>query len=286
MNANKTIEFTEYYKKKWQELEAAKPRPDIAKKITEISFEDFKGWVFDTKESRRSELVERVFSGESFVLKNTFSTDFVSQIKESTQEFWASKPSEFHKIIDGAPDFHRVIDENAAALYNVYAVKHSLFTFPWNDDPLKAHKKLWDHWGVFKVLGGFHFDEYVSNLPSHGRVDRFQVIHYPRGAGVCAEHADPYKTQRFVISVFLSKRGEEYHHGGFYVRDENNNKLDVESHVDLGDMFFCYATIRHGVELIDPEAKPDWSGKTGRWYIGLYSVESNMVSNREEWQKK
>ena len=41
----------------------------------------------------------------------------------------------------------------------------------------------------------------------------------------------------------------------------------------------------HGVDTIDPDQKPNWLTKDGRWWLGLYSNSSDMVSKRAQGVK-
>ena len=80
----------------------------------------------------------------------------------------------------------------------------------------------------------------------------------------------------------MSKKGLDYKKGGFYVVKENNQFEDVEKYVVIGDISIGYATVMHGVDTIDPDQKPNWLTKDGRWWLGLYSNSSDMVSKRAQ----
>ena len=41
-------------------------------------------------------------------------------------------------------------------------------------------------------------------------------------------HSDPYKFQKLAFGCMMTKKGEDYHEGGFYVMDQNDNKIDIE----------------------------------------------------------
>lgn len=40
------------------------------------------------------------------------------------------------------------------------------------------------------------------------------------------------------------------------------------------------ATLYHGVNIVDEECIPDWNSPKGRWFLGLYSNDSDMVEKR------
>ena len=74
---------------------------------------------------------------------------------------------------------------------------------------------------------------------------------------------------RLVISGYLSTRSVDYHKGGFYFVDEKDNKVDVEDEIKAGDIGLFYASVRHGLDIIDPNKTPDINKKDGRWWFGL-----------------
>ena len=41
----------------------------------------------------------------------------------------------------------------------------------------------------------------------------------------------------------------------------------------------------HGVDTVDPDKKTDWLAKDGRWWLGLYSNSTDMVSKRATGKK-
>ena len=64
-------------------------------------------------------------------------------------------------------------------------------------------------------------------------------------------HQDPYLYQKFFISSYLTKKGVDYINGGMYAIDKNNEKIDLEKSIDVGDLCFGIATIYHGVDTCD-----------------------------------
>ena len=70
----------------------------------------------------------------------------------------------------------------------------------------------------------------------------------------------------------MSKRGETYHKGGFYVVGPGNEFIDVENKVDIGDLGIGYATVLHGVALVDENAKVDWKAKDGDGGLGCMII--------------
>jgi hypothetical protein len=107
-----------------------------------------------------------------------------------------------------------------------------------------------------------------------------QIVNYPSGGGELRDHTDPVKNIRVVNGIILSKLGKEFNEGGFYFKDKDNKKINIEKDLDIGDSVSFYGSIVHGVDKIDPMFNLDWSLEKGRWFLGMYSNESDHVKNR------
>ena len=133
---------------------------------------------------------------------------------------------------------------------------------------------------MFKYLGGFKHDKYEKNTPKNGVIDRFQIVHYPAGAGWLETHSDPYHNQRVIVSGFLSEREKDYKTGGFYYYKKKGSIIDCDYEIEKGDMLTSYATVLHGVSQIDSGKKINYNSPTGRWFLGLYSNDSDTIEKR------
>ena len=65
-----------------------------------------------------------------------------------------------------------------------------------------------------------------------------------------------------------------------------NGKVEVEKDYDIniGDSVIFFSTMKHSVDEIIVEPSDNYYDnnlKQGRWWIGLYSPESDMVKNRK-----
>ena len=133
---------------------------------------------------------------------------------------------------------------------------------------------------MLKKISGYYSSSWEKNSPRDGIIDRIQVARYPPRDGQAELHQDPYIFQKFVISIYLSKKGKDYDGGGFYALNHKKEKFFLDDTVDIGDLFFGFATIKHGVDPCNVYNLPDPKKKDGRWWIGLYSVETDYVTNR------
>ena len=50
-------------------------------------------------------------------------------------------------------------------------------------------------------------------------------------------------------------KGEDFETGGFYFRDKNNKKINIEDNLEIGDAVIFYGSITHGVEKVDKHKK-------------------------------
>ena len=57
-------------------------------------------------------------------------------------------------------------------------------------------------------------------------------------------------------------------------------KVDLETQLDIGDMVCAYPTVVHGVSAVDAHKPLDWTSIQGRWFLGLYSNDSNHNKKR------
>ncbi|NQU57843.1 MAG: hypothetical protein HQ513_11450 [Rhodospirillales bacterium] len=265
----------------WEELEATKPPPAFFTSVSEMDYTEFAEKVFEADPKFVRDTVESMYGGTALILKKSIERKDCEHIIEKTWDLWKDSPSEFYKIEENCPNFHRVIDSEISKKYTTKAIKHSYYLFRWNEDPAKIWDMVSGIWQTFKYAGGFPRDAYEINTPRDRVVDRLQLIQYPLGGGNLKLHYDPRNNQRFIIGILLTRRGEDYESGGFFALNENGEKCDFENRLDAGDILICYPTIVHGVNPVDPDRPLDWDSPKGRWYLGIYSNDSDMVKNRE-----
>jgi hypothetical protein len=266
------------YKQAWERLESSKPRPERYRGHTVMSFDAFKARVSDP--SFAEYVVESMYAGEAWILTKAFSPQFMYELRWQTVAWTRSRPQAFHKMVEGAPDFHRIIDLETGKNYSINGCKHSAYFYRWNDDPLGIWPAITERWSVVKTVMGLRSDEYEANTPKDGVVDRIQVVRYPPAIGYLEPHADAYQHQRLFLSGYMSKRGVDYQGGGFYFVDKAGKAVEVEDQIDVGDICIGYANLLHGVAPCDRHKTPDWDATDGRWFLSLYSNASDMVAQR------
>jgi|TARA_Y100000294_G_scaffold4932_1_gene4978 hypothetical protein len=269
------------YKSVWENCEKTMPLPTRARKIVTTNFEEFKIKVLEEKKDFVEETVNSLYSGDLYILKGAFTKEFMTNLRKNTFLHYKNKPSEFHKMTEGSPDFHRKIDLNIGKKYSFKGCKHSFYFYSWNEDPLNLFKPIYEEWRVIKKLMGLKPTEYENNTPKDGVIDRIQVVQYPSKIGYLEPHSDPYKHQRLIHSGYMSKKGVDFEGLGFYLIGENDKIIEVEDLIDVGDVGIAYASVYHGVAPVNTNKEPNWNDiNDGRWFLSMYSNESNEVKSR------
>ncbi len=269
------------YLKNWQYLESRKKQPLFARKLICQDYKLFEKKVLNGGSVTKKKLVNSLYSGDIYLLKRAFTKSFCKNLINGAWKINQNQRKSFHKMKENCPNFHRLIDEKITKKYSANHIKHAFYFFPWNKDPLKMYEKIYKKWRLFKYLGGFKLNEYEKNTPKDGVIDRFQIVHYPAGAGWLETHNDPFHNQRVIISGFLSERNTDYKTGGFYYYKKNKKIIDCDYHIETGDMLISYATVLHGVSQIDHFEKVNYNTPRGRWFLGLYSNDTDTIKKRK-----
>lgn len=270
-------------KKYWTKLESQSQPPKVVKKISILEFDKIKNSINNKNEFFVKNLAKRMYSGEAFIVRNAAKKNLRKTIIDLAKYYDKKQKQSFHKMLDGTPNFHRIIDKKITKKYSLYAIKHSYFFYNWNIKT-KLEKNLksgvYRHWRYIKFLAGNSKFQYEKNIPSQNQIDRLQIVNYPHGGGELRDHVDPRKNQRIVSGLIMSKKGVDFESGGFYFRDKNNKKLNIENKLEIGDSVIFYGSIVHGVEKVDKNKKLNWNSYKGRWFIGMFVNDSNHVMNR------
>ena len=269
--------------KYWETLERKKSAPNYVKKVSIIEFDLLKKSINQKNELFIKSLAKKMYDGEAFILRNAAKKSLKNTVINLAKYYDKKQKPSFHKMLDGTPNFHRIIDKKITKKYSLYAIKHSYFLYNWNIKT-KLQKIFKDgvyrHWRYVKFLAGNNKFAYEKNIPSQNQIDRLQIVNYPNGGGELRDHVDPRINQRIVSGIIMSKKGEDFEKGGFYFRDKNNKKLNIEDELEIGDSVIFYGSIVHGVDVVDKHKKLNWKSYNGRWFIGMFVNDSNHVINR------
>ncbi len=276
--------LTKSINKYWDELENKYPSPTYVKKVKNLDFKDLKKAIDNKNQKFIKKIIKNMYvNKEAYILKNSANKNLKETIIDLANHYKRTKKTSFHKMLNGTPNFHRVIDKDITKKYSLFAIKHSFYFYNWNIKS-KLEKKLKDgvykHWRYVKSLAGNGKNKFEKNIPSDGQVDRLQIVRYPAGGGQLRDHVDPRKNQRIVSGIIMSKIGKDFKKGGFYFKSSSTKKINIEKRLKEGDAVIFYGSIAHGVEKVDPQKKLIWDSNAGRWFIGMFVNDSDHVRNR------
>ena len=261
-------------------MEKEHPRPTRVRNIIHWEWKDFSSAVINADFNFVWLMVTSLYAGDVYIIKNAFPEVFMRDLKQKAFEYGKSSPSSFHQMLEGSPDFHRIIDLETGKKYSFQVCKHSCFFYPWNNDPLGVFPTVYSRWRIIKWLMGLEKDAYEKNTPKSGVVDRIQVAQYPSRIGFLEPHSDPYLFQRLFFSGYMCQRGSDYEGGGFYLVGMGEEVVDAEIAINVGDIGIGYATVYHGVAPCNREKETDWGSIDGRWFLSMYSNASDEVKDR------
>ncbi len=264
----------------WGKVDRPETHPSRMRGVQIMEWQEFRKQVLGQDTGFVQELVSNLYAGDVYVLRHSYPADFCERLKLGAYKWGQKMDQSFHQMLEGCPNFHRVVNKDLAGKYSFQRILHHYYFYRWNVDELDLWKMIDERWSILKFLGGFALDEYVKNTPKDGIVDRIHVHHYPSGAGEIETHSDPYRRQRTIMGAQISEKGKDYKTGGLYYVDRSDKKILIDDQIQLGDTYISFPTVHHGVETIDKGTTVDWSHISGRWFLGFYSAESDEVANR------
>lgn len=211
------------------------------------------------------------------VFKRFFPEKLIREARELCLELGRNATQD-HDIEVGCPNYHRVDDGSTNPKIKLARCLHRYFFLPWNFQQSSAIDRIAGvAIQVRNALMGFEQGLFLSKEhPTH--YVHWPVLQYPRGGGFLAAHTDSRDAVYVEGGVTLSRLGEDFSAGGFWIRGEDGAKCLVEERLELGDLLMFRQDQEHGVDPIDPEAEIDWGGTGGRW-----SMVTSARVTPEEW---
>ena len=273
------------FKEAWKSKEAAHPSPHYVRNIVMVDANEFYDQVMNATESEAFELVESIYNGDAYILKNAFDEDFIDGLKERIFSWSKKVENKSFEMRDGCPDYHCVYDKPQGPVGGYTSLEHSYVFFRHTKNPLNVFLPLEKYWQAIKVLSGHDKDAYKDNIPSDGLIDRLTFLQYPINQGKITKHFDSPNSQKLLLGLLMSQIGEDYDYGknGFYLVDTNQRKLYIENVCRKGDFVCVYPTLYHGVpkvSKIGKDSDSNWNSIEGRWYLQCYTAESHEVEGR------
>jgi len=268
--------------REWLKLEK-KPFPHYLKKANDINFIDFKRKFNQPKQVK--EIIKKLYNGEIFLIRNTIDKKYINELKKNIIKLGKKEKSTFNKMIEGCPNFNRKITENNSKLYSVNSFRRVFYFFRWNKDPYRIFKKMDKIWDFVKYINGYKKNAFKENTPKDRIIDRIQVTRYPHNSGYIEPHQHNPSNIRVILNVYLSKKGIDFDSGGvFFFRRKIKQEIEKYYDVNIGDSVIFFSTLKHSVDTIKVTRKNKYFNNPfmkGRWWIGLYSPESDLVKDRK-----
>ena len=98
----------------WQKIESDEARPSYLRNLVDMEYAEFEAKVNAQEPRFVNELVESLYAGDIYILRQGFSKEFMTALIDKVYEIWSRSSSSFHQMIEGCPDFHRMVDEEVA----------------------------------------------------------------------------------------------------------------------------------------------------------------------------
>ena len=113
--------------KSWNKVENVISYPNRVRNIITYDYDYLAKNVKIEDSHFTDKIVTSLMMGDFFILKNAYSKKFMNELKINTFNHFKNKPSEFYKMLEGTPDFHRRIDLDTGKKYSFRSCKHSFY---------------------------------------------------------------------------------------------------------------------------------------------------------------
>jgi hypothetical protein len=225
---------------------------------------------------RRDRMIAAAHEQTVCVARKALVADFVREVIDYLTRIGRNSLPNRHPTLPGCPNHHRVYQWDE--LSYVKGCYHQFSFFPWNEDVFELFKNLAPTYRLRNLLNGLAPERYLGRGPEDDCIARISFQFYPRGKGAMNKHMDPVDIHQKVVPILImTKRGVDYEEGGLFYEACDGARVWADEVAEPGDVVWSLAQMTHGVDLIDPGAKPDWLSFRGRW-SAIVAV-NKMVTN-------
>ena len=106
------MNLTDNLKSYWKYLEKRNAPPTHVSSIHILEFDKLKSAINDKNIFYLKNLVRKMYSGDAYILRKAAKKSLKKIIIELAKHYDRKQKSSFHKMLDSAPNFHRIIDRN------------------------------------------------------------------------------------------------------------------------------------------------------------------------------
>lgn len=207
-----------------------------------------------------------ILNQEVVVLKSVLSKKIIRDIKEKTFNFFQKHSPSNPIINENVSNFYRV--DNNPPKSVVKRVKQFFASFYWNG-AISEEQNCMKAMSILRnQIANLPTDYTVNGIESDGFMTYPNITHYPIGGGKLNKHTDPPNKQFTVLLASLSERGKDFKTGGLYI-EKNGISIDMDEHLQEGDIYLMNPKNIHGVSEIDfdENIEPAWNSMKGRWVM-------------------
>ena len=110
--------------------------PTRARKIINLDYSIFANKIDLNDQNFANDITNSLMLGDIYILKGAFNKEFFDSLKNKCFDYFKNEPSSFHKMLEGCPDFHRIIDLDVG---KKYSFKWSCFRKQRNRNYIQCH---------------------------------------------------------------------------------------------------------------------------------------------------
>ncbi len=211
------------------------------------------------------------------VIKKQKNKIFLSQIKSFLINIAKNNFAEYHQIKLGSPNHFRVNFDDKRSIVNGFFYQFNFF--PWNQDQFQIFKIFQDIFKFKNKLNGIGEKKFFNPNKNNDCTIRASFQFYPKGEGYLNKHNDPVDYhQKYLLQMVMSEKGKDFKKGGLFV-EIDGKKICLDDHVSTGDLIIFKASLKHGVDKIDPNTKIKNLNFNGRWMV-LFAT--NKLANNKK----
>ena len=125
------VDLSKKIQETWGILEK-NSEPSEFKDVINLEFSFLHSLIVYKNINEINKLLKLFHAGSLIIIKNSFNIEDLNFIKKYLIKNYNCKKSEFHKLKENCPNFHRVIGPEESKNYVIPSNRHDYYFFPWN----------------------------------------------------------------------------------------------------------------------------------------------------------
>lgn len=218
---------------------------------------------------------EDLLNGNVVVLKNFFDFNSMIDLRSKIHESFISENFTNPPLSNKTENFIR--RDNNPEKSAVKRVKQFAVSFYWNKPFFREREYFLALTYLRNRIANLPLNYTSQQIEPDGYLTYPNITHYPLGGGRLNKHTDPPNKQFCTIMAALSQISRDFDSGGIYYYSKSQ-KINLEEHLNIGDVYLMNPDIPHGVDTISGDKKNqiDWKSDKGRWILfpAMIEIES------------